>query len=147
MPMLRSDLCDSSDAYIVAKGIIAVKGGNNRDTKNMSFALTDDAPFTHWIPKIKIKHELIDNAENLDVVMPMYNLIECSKNYRKTTGSSLNYHRDEAKDPPADNYNPDPITNSPSFKYESSIAEKITINNKDYKNDNRKKKMLKLLCH
>ena len=49
---------------------------------------------------------LIDNAEDLDVVIPMYKLIEYSKNYRKTTGGLWNYYRDEP------NYNADPITNS-----------------------------------
>ena len=49
--------------------------------------------------------------------MPMYNLIEYSKNYRKTTGSLWNYYSDDSNDPPADNYNADPITNSASFKY------------------------------
>ena len=41
----------------------------------------------------------------------MYNLIEYSKNYKNTTGSLLNYYRDEPHNPPADNYNADPITN------------------------------------
>ena len=82
--------------------------------------------FINCIPKIKIKHVLIHKAEKFDVVMSMYNLTECIKNYRKTAGSLLNYYRDEAKDPPADNYNPDPIKNSASFKYESSITEKST---------------------
>ena len=46
----------------------------------------------------KINDTLINNAEDLDVVMPMYNLIEYSKNYRKTTGSLWNYYRDELTD-------------------------------------------------
>ena len=60
---------------------------------------------------------MIDNAEDLDFVMPMYNLIEYSKKYRKTTGSLWNYYRDGSNNPPNDNYNADPITNSASFKY------------------------------
>ena len=56
--------------------------------------------------------------------MPMYNLLECSKNYRKTTGSLWNYYRDEPNNPPAANYNADSITNSASFKYKSSITGK-----------------------
>ena len=66
---------------------------------------------------------LIGNAENLDIVMPMYNLLEYSKNYGKTTGSLWNYYRDEPNnpllnddDPPTVNDNADPITNSESFK-------------------------------
>ena len=53
----------------------------------------NNAPFINFISKINdIK---IDNAEDLDVVMPMYNLLEYSKNYKKTTGSLWNYYRDE----------------------------------------------------
>ena len=61
--------------------------------------------------------------------MPMYNLIECSKNYRKTTDSFWNYYRDEPSNPPTDNYNADPITNSASFKYKNSITGKTPNNN------------------
>ena len=50
----------------------------------------------HHLPLIlKINNTLIDNAEDLDIVMHMYNLIEYSKNYKKTTGSLWNYYRDE----------------------------------------------------
>ena len=73
----------------------------------------------------------MENAEDLDNVMPMYNLIEYSKNYRKTTGSLWNYYRDEPNNPPANNYNPDPITNSESFKYKSSIIGKTPNNDND----------------
>ena len=60
---------------------------------NKNLALKNNAPFINCISKINgIK---IDNAEDLDVVMPMYNLLECSKNYRTTTGSWWNYYRDE----------------------------------------------------
>ena len=76
----------------------------------------------------------------LDVVMPMYNLIEYSRNYRKTKGSLWNYYRDEPNSPLADNDNADPITNSASFKYKSSITGKTLNNDNDNnENDNRKK--------
>ena len=82
--MLRSDLCDFSDAYIVVKGGITLAGDNNANKRNKNLTFKNNAPFISCISKIKgIK---IDNAEDLDVVMPMYNLLECSKNYRKTTG-------------------------------------------------------------
>ena len=71
---------------------------------------------------------LIDNAEDLDIVMPIYNFIEYSKNYRKATGSLWNYYRDKPNDPPVDNYNADPITNSASSKYKSSIPGKTAVN-------------------
>ena len=80
---------------------------------------------------------LIDNAEDLYVVMPMYNLIEHSKKYRKTTGSLWNYYRDESNnsllvcDPPIINYNTEAITNSESFKYKSSITRKASNANQE----------------
>ena len=83
----------------------------------------------------KITNVLIDNAEDLDIAMPMENLLEYSKNYRKTTGSLWNYYRDERNNPPTDNYNADPITNSESFKYKSSITEK-TLNANQENNEN-----------
>ena len=70
-PMLRSDLCDFSDAYIVVKGNIAVTEQNNAKT-NKSVAFKNNAPFVNCI--------LIDNAEDPDVVVPMYGLLEYSKN-------------------------------------------------------------------
>ena len=70
--------------------------------------------------------------------MPMYNLLEYSKNYRKTAGSFWNYYRDEPNnpplnddDPPTINYNADPITNSESFKYKSSITGKTSNANQE----------------
>ena len=61
----------------------------------------NNAPFINCISKINgIK---IDNAEDLDVVMPMYNLLEYTKNYKKTTGSFWNYYRDEPNNDRDDN--------------------------------------------
>ena len=89
--ILRSDLCDYSDAYIIVKGDITVTNPNNTKRKK-ALAFKNNAPFINCISKINgIK---IDNAEDLDVVMPMYNLLEYSKNYRKTTGRLWNYYRD-----------------------------------------------------
>ena len=80
--MLRSDLCDFSDAYIVVKGTITVVRPNNAK-RNKAVTFKNNAPFINCISKINgVK---IDNAEDLDVVMSMYNLLEYSKNYRKTT--------------------------------------------------------------
>ena len=95
--MLRSDLCDYSDAYILVKGKITVtKGRNNDDNSNgynKKLAFKNNAPFISCISKIN--GQFIENAEDLDIVMPMYNLLEYSKNYRKTAGSLFNYYRDE----------------------------------------------------
>ena len=90
--MLRSDLCDYSDAYTVIKGDITFTSPAN-DTCDKNLAFKNNAPFISCISKIS--NPLIDNAEDLDIVMLMYNLLEYSKNYRKTTGSLWNYYRDE----------------------------------------------------
>ena len=109
--MLRSNLRDFSDAYIVVKGTITVTNPDNAK-RNKAVAFKNNAPFINCISKINgIK---IDNAEDLDVVMPMYNLLEYSKNYRKTTGSLWNYYRDEPSNPLN--------TDSESFKYKTSIT-------------------------
>ena len=65
--MLRSDLCDFSDVYIVVKGTITATGTNNRSRKNRPLAFKNNAPFISCISKINIT--LIDNAEDLDVAM------------------------------------------------------------------------------
>ena len=75
-------------------------------------AFKNNAPFINRISKNSGVQ--IDNAEDLDVVMPMYNLLEYSKNYRKTTGSLSNYYRDE----PSNSLS----SNSESFKYKTSIT-------------------------
>ena len=123
--MLRSDLCDFRDAYIVVKGTITFTKTDGRrfiDIRNRFLALKKNALSTNCISKIN--NVLIDNGEDLDVVMAMYNLLEYSKNYRKTTGSLWNYYRDEPNNPLATNYNADPITNTASFKYKTSITGK-----------------------
>ena len=131
--MLRSDLCDYSDAYIVVEEDITLTKTNGREIiviRKRFLAFKNNAPFTNCISKIN--NVLIDNAEDLDTVMPMYNLLEYSKNYRKTTGSLWNYYRNEPNnprlnddDPPTINYYVKPITNSESFKYKSSITGNI----------------------
>ena len=94
--MLRSDLCDIGDPSIAVKGTITVTGTSNTSIKNSPLVFKNNASFISCISKIN--NTLINNAEDLDVVMPMYNLIEYSKNYRKTTGSLWNYYRDELTD-------------------------------------------------
>ena len=109
--MLRSDLCDFSDAYIVVKGTITVTNPDNAK-RNKATAFKNNAPFINCISKSNgVK---IDNADDLDVVMPMYNLLEYSKNYKKTTGSLWNYYCDEPSDPLS--------SNSESFKYKTNIT-------------------------
>ena len=109
--MLRSDLCDSSNVYIVLKGDTIVTDANNAKI-NKSVAFKNNARFIKYISKINgVK---TDNAEDLDVVMPMYNLIEYSRKYRKITGTLWNYYRDEPSDPLC--------SNSESLKYKASIT-------------------------
>ena len=126
-PMLRSNLCDYSDAYILVKGTITVTapGANNglnniRDKRNRPLILKNNAPFVSCITRIN--GELIEDADDLDIVKSMHNLLEYSKNYRKTIGSLYNYYRDELSDDADDNnfYNIK-VVNSNTFEYKNKI--------------------------
>ena len=87
---MGSDLYDYSDADVVVKGRITVTGNNaNRIKKMITFK--NNAPFTSCISKIN--NTLVENAENVDIVMPMYNLLEYSANYSMTLTSLWNYYR------------------------------------------------------
>ena len=94
--MLRSSLCDYGDAYILAKGNIALNNtaadGAAANNTNKEVIFKNCAPFTNCINKIN--NTQIDNAEYIDIVMPMYNLIEYSDNYSKTSGSLWQYCKD-----------------------------------------------------
>ena len=126
-PIIRSNLCDYSGAYILVKGTITVTalGANNanniRDKRNRPLILKNNAPFVSCITRIN--DELIEDADDLDIVMPMYNLLEYSKNYKKTMGSLYNYYRDELNND-ADDNNFDNIRaiNSNTFKYKNKIT-------------------------
>ena len=127
-PMLRSNLCYYSDAYILVKGTITVtapgvnNGANNtRDKKNRPLILKNNAPFVSCITRINV--ELIEDADDLDIVMSMYNLLEYSKNYRKTIGLLYNYYRDELSDDADDNnFDNIKVVNSNTFKYKNKIT-------------------------
>ena len=123
--VLRSDLCDYSDAYIVVKGKITVTNPDNNACDN-KLTFKNNAPFTSCISKIN--STLIDNAEDLDVVMSMYNLIEYSTNYRKTTGSLWNYYRNEPNSGAVGNINYS-IKDSKSFDCKTRITGKLEGNN------------------
>ena len=126
--MLRSNLCDYSDAYILVKGTITVTapGVNNnanniRDKRNRPLTLKNNAPFVSCITRINGK--LIEDADDLDIVMSMYNLLQYSKNYRKTIGSLYNYYRDELSDDAEDNnFDNIKVVNSKAFKYKNKIT-------------------------
>ena len=127
-PILRSNLCDYSGAYILVHGTITVTvpGVNNntnniRDKRNRPLILKNNAPFVSCISRIN--GELIEDANDLDIVMSMYNLLKYSKNYRKTIGSLYNYYRDELSDDADDNNFDDiKVVNSNPFKYKNKIT-------------------------
>ena len=137
--MLKSDLCDYRNAYILVKGKVTVNfnprkvygdnqfpdelfpniifpnestaeqintaravaktatfnNANNHDTRDLAkgIFLRNNFPFTNCL--LEINNVLIDNSEELHVEMPMYNLLEYTVNYEKTTGNFWNYYRDE----------------------------------------------------
>ena len=125
--MLRSSLCDYPDAYILVKGTITVTapGVNNnanniRDKRNRPLILKNNALFVSCITRIN--GGLIEDADDLDIVMPIYNLLEYSKNYRKTIGSLYNYYRDElSNDADDNNFANINVVNSEAFKYKNKI--------------------------
>ena len=120
--MLRSDLCDFSDAYIVVKGIVTVSADErDRNEMNRQVILKNNTPFISCISKIN--GVLVENAADLDIVTPMYNLLEYSKSYSNTSASLWNYYRDELTDDTNDNNGPNKnVINSKSFKYKTSIT-------------------------
>ena len=127
-PMLRSNLCHYSDAYILVKGktVVAAPGVNNnanniRDKRNRPVILKNNAPFVSCITRIN--GELIEDADDLDIVIPMYNLLEYSKNYRKAIGSLYNYYSDElSNDADDNNFGNIKVVNSNTFKYKNRIT-------------------------
>ena len=124
--MLKSSLCDYSDTYIFVKGTITINGigadaaARRADERDKVVAFKNCAPFTNCISEIN--NAQVDNAKDIDIVMPMYNLIEYSDNYAKTTGSLWQYFRDEPNDNLAD---------SESFKSKIKITGKIRVNDNE----------------
>ena len=119
-PMLRSDLCNYADAYILVNGMITVAGNQPRDRQNKPVILKNNVPFVSCIRRSN--GELIEDADDLDIVMSMYNLLEYSKNYRKTIGSLFNYYRDELNDDAnLNNFANNNVVSSNSFQYKNKI--------------------------
>ena len=127
--MLKSSLCDYSDAYILVKGTIKIAGegadaaARHVDERDKGVAFKNCAPFTNCISEIN--NTQVDNAKDIDIAMPMYNLIEYSDNFAKTSGSLWQYFKDQ----PDDN---DDMDESKSFK------SKIKITGKTPDDDNEK---------
>ena len=97
--MLKSNLCDYADAYILVKGKITITGAGAAaatrlaDEREKGVTFKNCAPFTKCISRIN--NTDIDTAQDIDTVMPMYNLIEYSDNYSKTSGSLWQYYKDD----------------------------------------------------
>ena len=117
--MLKSSLCEYGDAYILVKGKITINGAGvdaaarQADERDKGVAFKNCASFINCISEIN--NTQVHNAKDIDIIMPMYNLIEYSDNYAKTTGSLWQYFRDE----PDDN-----IEDSKSFKSKIKITGK-----------------------
>ena len=112
--VLKLNLCDYAEAYILVYGTIRGTGGDN----NTRLALKNCAPFTKC--NLEINDEHIDTAENLDIVMHMYNLIEYSDNYQDSSATLYQYKRDEP--PEANAFDDLTVGNSNSFKYKVSLS-------------------------
>ena len=125
--MLKSSLFDYSGAYILVKGKITIAGAGadaaarQADERDKGVIFKNCAPFINCISKIN--NTQIDNAKDIDIAMPMYNLIEYSDNYAKTSGSLWQYFRDE----PDDNN----IEDSESFQSKIKITGKTPNNNNE----------------
>ena len=120
--MLRSNLCDYADAYILVNGRIKITGARDdgaarrADERDKGVTFKDCVPFTKCISRIN--NTDMDTARDIDIVLPMYNLIEYGDNYSKTSGSSWQYDKDEPKDNIAD---------SESFKSKVKITGRLLL--------------------
>ena len=116
--VLKPNLCDYAEAYILVDGTIRATNAVNATR----LALKNFAPFTKC--NLEINDEHVDTAENLNVVMPMYNLIEYSDNYQDSSATLYQYKRDE---PPEDDVVADlTANNSNSLKYKIKFLGNVT---------------------
>ena len=116
--VIKLNLCDYSDAYILVIGDITAAGGD----ANTGVAFKNCAPFTKCITHIN--DDQVHNADNLDIIMSLYNVIEYSDNHSDTSGSLWQLKRDEQN---SNNGNPDNVTtvDLSSFKYKSSFLKPL----------------------
>ena len=122
---LESSLCDYSDAYILVTGNIAVTGGN----VNAKVAFKNCAPFEKC--RTEINETFVDEADFINITMPMYNLIEYSDNYSDTTGSLWQFRRDEIEED-ADLT----INNASSFKHKANLIADTVADGANRKKEN-----------
>ena len=120
--MLSSSLCDSIDVYILVSETITITragaydAAKRLDERNKGVIFKNCAPFTDCISEIN--NSQVDNANFIDIVMPVYNLTEYKDNYWKTSGSLWEYYRDD----PNDN-----TTISEPFKFKIKITKKLLL--------------------
>ena len=122
--MLKSSLCDYSNAYILLKGTITVNNTAAADVDanntNKKVIFKNCVPFTNCISEIN--NTQVDNTKNLDIVMPMYNIIGYSDNYSKISGSLWQYRKDI---PAVDNNNA--IVNFTDYNLTDSFNFKVKM--------------------
>ena len=111
--VLKPNLCNYAEACILVDGTIRAANNVNNNTR---LALKNYAPFTKCSLEINDKH--VDTAENLDIVMRMYNLIEYSDNYQDSSASLYQYKRDEPRDDLSNNLATNTLS---SFKYKVNL--------------------------
>ena len=111
-------MCDYAEAYILVDGTIRATNAVNATR----LALKNCATFTKC--NLEINDEHVDTAENLDIVMPMYNLIEYSDNYQDSSATLYQYKRDEL--PEADAVADLAANNSDSLKYKIKLLGNVT---------------------
>ena len=124
--VLKPNLCDYADAYILLDGTDAEAPplAAPANIANARLTLKNCTPFTKCDLEINDKH--VDTAENLDIAMPMYNLIEYSDNYQDSSATLYQYKRDEPPDDIANNLTQN---NSRSFDYKITLLGNPEVNN------------------
>ena len=118
--VIKPNLCDYSDAYILVTGDLKVADV----AANTNVAFKNCAPFTRCVTHINDEH--VETAENVDIIMPMYNLIEYSDNYADSSRSLYQFKRDESPMNDAENPLNVALDNSTPFKYKASLLGKAT---------------------
>ena len=121
--VLKPNLCDYADAYVLVDGTIRAEGAVNATR----LALKNCEPFEKC--NLEINEEHLDTAENLDIVMPLYNLIEYSDNYQDSSATLYQYKRDEP--PEADSIADLTVDISSSFKYKINLLDNIAAADPD----------------
>ena len=129
--VIKPNLCDFSDAYILVTGDIKVADV----AANTNVVFKSFAPFTRCVTHINDEH--VETAKNLDIILSMYNLLEYSDNYVDSSGSLYKFKRDESSMNDAENPLNVTLDNSTSFKYKASLLGKAIDadgNDRSFKN-------------